>query len=112
MFVLRPNDTFDWTVKARVPEKGKRVGLSFTATFNLLEQSVVEELIVDPETRDSGKFLEQALVSFTGFDVEDEEGNKITDDDDRNSAIRRSTLFIDPLIKAYSDGVAGSAGKN
>lgn len=112
MFVLRESSTFDWVVKAQVPEGKKRVGMNFSATFNQLDQGVVDELLVDEDTRDPRKFLELALVSFEGFDVEDSDGNKITDNDERNEMIRKNSLFIEPLMIAYTAGAKGHKGKN
>ena len=112
MFVFKEESTFEWTVKAKVPEGKKRVGLSFTATFNLLSQDLVEELIVNGGEGDKRKFLGMALVSFEGFDVVDSAGKVVTDDEERNAIILNSTLFLVPLMKAYNDGSSGYAGKN
>ena len=112
MFVLRDGSTFDWVVKAKVPEGKKRVGVSFDVTFNILDQSIIEELIVDMETRDVTKFLELAIVSFDGLPVQDADGEDITDNDERNSMLCKSSLFIDALVSAYSAGVAGHKTKN
>jgi len=112
MFVLRESSTFDWVVKAKVPQGKKRVGVSFTATFNLLDQNVVDEMLVNEDTRDPYKFLDMALVSFTDMDVQDDEGNNVTEDDERNAIILKSSLFIDPLMIAYTAGAAGHKGKN
>ena len=112
MFVLRSNDTFDWPVKAWVPQDGKRRALQFMATFNQIPSATIGELVSDPETRDTGKFLEMALVSFSGFDVQDEAGNPIEDNETRNEMVRTNTLFIEPLLDAYAAGALGHKAKN
>ena len=112
MFVLRESSTFDWIVKAKVPQGKKRVGVSFTATFNQLSQDLVDELIINDDTRDNRKFLELALASFDGLDVQDGEGNEVTDNDEKNAIILKNTLFLVPIMKAYNDGSSGHAGKN
>ena len=112
MFVLRDGSTFDWKVKASVPQDGKRKQLEFDATFRLLDADVIEELVANPETRDTRKFLKMALVRFTGFRVEDESGNEVTDDDVKNAMICKSPLFIEPLLDSYAAGAVGHKTKN
>lgn len=112
MFVLRDGSTFDWKVKASVPENGKRRPLEFDATFRLLDSDTIDELVANPETRDTKKFLERALVRFTGFRVEDENGDEVTDDQIKNDMICKSPLFIEPLLDAYAAGAVGHKAKN
>ena len=112
MFELRDGSTFDWICKTKVPQDKKLVPLSFPVTFNLVDQQLVDELIMDEDTRDPYKFLSLVLVSYSGFPVKDESGADVVDNDERNEMICRSSLFINPLITAYSDGVAGHKRKN
>jgi hypothetical protein len=112
MFVLREESTFDWSVKAHVPMGGKKSLVKFEATFNVLDQEAIEELVINPETRNVQRFLESALVSFTGIPVQDADGNEIEDADERNRIIRRNPIFADALVEAYAEGVSGHKAKN
>lgn len=112
MFVLREESTFDWTVKAHVPVQGKKTLVKFEATFNVLDQEMIEELVVNPDTRNVGRFLESALVSFSDLPVHDSNGNELEDDEERNRIIRRNPIFADALVEAYAEGVSGHKAKN
>lgn len=112
MFVLREDSTFDWTVKAHVPVGGKKTLVKFEATFNVLDSEMIDELVVNPETRNVGRFLASALVSFRDLPVQDGDGNEIEDDDERNRIICRNPIFADALVEAYAEGVSGHKAKN
>lgn len=112
MFVLKDDSKFEWTVKAKVPVNGKKVGLNFQATFNVVTQEVLDELIVNKETRDHKRFLEMTLVKFEGVPVQDDNGKDIDDVEQRNQMLRESSLFVNPLVQAYIDGAAGHHSKN
>lgn len=112
MFVLKNEMQFDWPVKTKVPEGKKLVPLKFQATFNVVDQDVADELLVDDDTRDPKRFLHKALVRFEGFDVVDADGDKIDDDDERNAMIIVNPMFNEALLKSYLAGIAGYRAKN
>lgn len=112
MFVLRENDTFDWPVKAKAPKDGKRVPVNFMARFAILDNDMIQELVVDPETRDTKRFMERALIKYWDLEVQDNDGEPVTDDDTRNAMIIRSPLFLEALIDAYAAGVTNYKPKN
>jgi hypothetical protein len=100
-------------VRARVPgENSKHQTINFEAEFKLMDQGVVDDLIVDMESRDVDKFLELALVRYWGFDVINAEGEVVEDDDEKNAIIRKKTVFIEALFNAYSAGVLNYKAKN
>lgn len=112
MFVLREDSTFEWPVKASVPVDGKKSKVQFRATFNVLDSETQNELVVDEETRNVGRFLELALVRFCDLPVQDGAGNEITDDEERNRIIRRNPIFMSALVDAYAEGILGYKSKN
>ena len=110
-FVLREEETFDWNVKAMVPMQGKRRAVQFMATFNILDQEVIDELVGNPETRDYSKFLDKALVSFD-LPVQDADGKDVTDKDERRDIIKRKGIFVEALLEAYAAGALSYKAKN
>lgn len=116
MFKIKESQTFTWPVKAKVPEDGKYKTVQFMATFNILSSERMAALAKGDEDGDvltgSLRILREALVSFDGIDVEDAEGNLLTEDEERNDLILRYPFFVSALSDAYAAGVAGYRAKN
>jgi hypothetical protein len=106
MFVIKQNTTFDWPVKARMPEGGKHVTVTFTAQFRVIDHKYVEEHRGDPAA-----MLRKALVDFEG-DVLDAEGQPVTDPQARCDIILAQSNFLDALSNAYAEGLLGYEAKN
>ena len=113
-FKIKTEQTFTWPVKAKVPEDGRYKSVSFEATFNILSNDRMNDLVRgdDDPVGGSLRILREALVSFSGIDVEDDRGELITDDEDRNAAILRYPFFVEALSDAFLRGIGGDRTKN
>lgn len=113
MFKLKADDTFTWPVKAKVPEDGKYKTVSFSATFKILSQDEISALLIgDDEAGSSKRVLEQALISFSGIDVEGDDGEPVTDDEDRKEILFKYPFMVSAVSNAFAAGISGYKAKN
>ncbi|MCB0249854.1 MAG: hypothetical protein KDI07_14865 [Anaerolineae bacterium] len=113
MFKLKADDTFTWPVKAKVPEDGKYKTVAFSATFKILSQDEISRLIGDDDVAGSSRrILEQALISFTGIDVEGDDGETVTDHDERKEILFKYPFMVSAVSDAFAAGISGHKAKN
>lgn len=113
MFTLKADATFQWPVKAKVPEEGKYKAVNFTATFKVLSQKDITRLTEGgPVSENSQRVLDEAIVTFEGIDIAEEDGEKVTDDDRRKEIILQHPYMVSALSEAFSSGIAGYRIKN
>jgi|GEM_PF-7126286 hypothetical protein len=112
MFELRAQATFTWPAKAKVPDGGKYETVPFDVTFKVLSQEEINVLIGDDAEGGSIRVLREALVSFSGFPVRDEDGELCEDDESRNDIILRVPYFVSALSDAWIAGISGRRIKN
>ena len=111
MFKLKQDDTFTWPVKAKVPDDGKYKTITFSATFKILSQPEITAMIGDDEGG-SMRVLDAALVSFTGIDVEDDNGDAVTDNDERKEVLFKYPFMVSAVSDAFAAGISGYRSKN
>ena len=113
MFVLKEVEEFEWPVKVTVPKNGgKRESVKFMARFALQDSETTQRLVQDPETRDYGELLRLAVIKTWDLEIQDEAGDTVEDDDERNRILLGNVLFRNATFDAYSKGCAGKGGKN
>lgn len=108
MFKLKADDVFTWPVKAKRPEDGKHIPVNFNATFKVLAQERVLELL---ESGGQIAVLREAVVSVD-HPVADENDNDVTDEDERREIILKVSWLIEPLADAWRAGMEGRKAKN
>ena len=114
MFTLKAESTFEWPVVAKAPKNGGTYEkVTFNATFRVLSQEVINNLS-DSGSLSTGsvRVLREALVSFTGLDVAEEDGEQVTDFDRRIEIILDHPYMVKALSDAFASGMAGKAIKN
>ena len=97
MFKLKAEDTFSWPVKAKVPNAGQYQTVKFEAVFKVLSQTEINNLmgdIVEDAEAGSLRVLDNALISFSGIDVEDLDGQPVDDPDERKEILFRYPLSL------------------
>lgn len=113
MFTLKSEDTFTWPVKAKVPDNGKYETVKFTATFKVLSQPEITALIGEDDAEGGGmRVLDAALVSFAGIDVEDDDGEAVSDHDERKEILFKYPFMVSAVSDAFSAGLSGYRTKN
>jgi len=114
MFKLKADDTFTWPVKAKTPDDGKFKTVTFSAVFNILPQTEITGLMGDEGDESAGalRVLDAALVSFTDIDVEGDDGETVTDHDERQEIIFKYPFMVTALTEAFAAGTAGRRLKN
>lgn len=114
MFKIKAEDTFTWPIKAKVPEDGKYKVVNFSAVFKIIPQPEITAMMVseDGEAGGSMRVLDAALVSFTGIDVEGDDGQIVTDHDERKAILFRYPYMVAAVSNAYAEGISGYRAKN
>ena len=112
MFKLKANDTFSWPVKAKVPNGGKFETVKFEAVFKVLPQAEIMGLMSDDPEGGGLRVLDAALVSFSGIDVEDDDGDLVTDPDERKIILFKYPFFVSGVSDAFAAGNSGHRSKN
>lgn len=113
MFTLKAEATFDWPVSAKAPKNGTYHKVEFEATFKVLSQEDINRLSNDGDASTASlRVIREALVSFTGIDVLDEDGNQVTDHDQRKEIIISHPYMVKAMSDAFASGMAGKAIKN
>lgn len=111
MFKIKADDTFTWPVKAKVPQDGKHKTVQFDATFRVLPQAEINA-ILEEDGGNSMRVLDIALISFSGIDVEGEDGEAVTDHAERKLVLFRHPYMVAAVSNAYAEGIAGYRTKN
>lgn len=111
MFKLKAQNTFTWTVVAKVPEDNKHKKVTFDAEFNVLSQEKISELMDNDLEQGTVRVLEKALLRYE-MDVVDDKDEPVTDLDERRKMILTYPYFVKALSDAYAAGVSGFRAKN
>jgi hypothetical protein len=112
MFKLKAEDTFTWPVKAKVPDDGKYKTVNFSATFKIIPQPEITALLGEGDTGGSMRVLDAALVSFSGIDVEGDDGETVTDHAERKEILFRYPFMVAAISDAFAAGISGYRAKN
>jgi hypothetical protein len=110
-FKLKAADVFTWPVKAKVPNDGKYETVNFEVTFNVLSQAEINDLVGDGEAGSAVRLFNKAIASFTGIDVEDADGDLVTDEDERRDILLSKPFFVNAISDAWAAGLRGSRSK-
>lgn len=112
MFVLKQKTTFEWPVVALVPTEGRKKRVEFKVEFNVVESETHNELLHYSNPPDVMGFLKLAVVRAWEIDVEDDNGEQITEDGHRNEIILGNPIFAQAIMDAYIEGSKGKTAKN
>jgi len=110
MFKLKTESTFTWPVKAKVPEDGKHKNVNFSAEFKIIPQPEIQAMLEGDEGG-SMRVLDAVLVSFSGIDVEGDNGEIITDHAERKAMLFRYPFMVAAVSNAYAEGLSGYRAK-
>ncbi|MCH8500151.1 MAG: hypothetical protein LAT63_16890 [Marinobacter sp.] len=75
MFKLNPNRTYNYPVKVNIFDGDQEHQGEFTATFKVLPNSGLRELMANPADR---SLLDSVLVGVNGVEVAGDDGNPLT----------------------------------
>jgi hypothetical protein len=112
MFTLKESNTFEWPIRAKVPEGGKHKTITFTGTFRVLSSAEINDLNGDGSDPDGAlKVLNAALVRFD-LPVEDADGDTVIDDDERRAILLKHPFLVNAASEAFAAGISGRIAKN
>lgn len=113
-------DTFEWTVKVRIPNKGSWREQNFVAEFHLLPQDRIDELIakyrvlqeeaVDLE-EDAPENLAAELLASWDETVRGTDGQPLPVTPENKAVLLRISYVRAAVVRAYFEAVGGRKAK-
>lgn len=101
MFKLNPNRTYTYPVKVTVFDGDKEHTGEFTATFKVLPNSGLRELMANPADR---SLLDSVLVGVSGVEVPGEDGTPLVGDA-LLTALKDDPAVAVAIGAAYSESI-------
>lgn len=115
MFKIASKPTFKWPVKFKViGDNGKYESVSFTAEFNRLNQTEIQDLLdkLKDESADYNdvKLCREVMVGFEG--VQDEDGQTLDYDDTARDMVLDVPGAASNIARTFFEALGGAREKN
>lgn len=113
MFKIDLSDTYDYKVEMSIPnEKGTPNKSNFTATFNRLKQSELDDLI---ERSKNGELEDQELIDLVLIDwkgIKDVDGNEIPCNEETRDIVLDVFPVRPSIVTGFFESLSGAKRKN
>mgnify|MGYP001195235295 FL=1 len=97
---------YEWPVKVKIPNKGKYIESTFTATFKNVGRKSFNDLIEGGDDN----FVKTVLLGWSGLN--DEDGSVLEFNDENFEAILDNQFYVTGIIAAYGESMQGALAKN
>lgn len=107
MFVIATKPTFEWPVEFEIPGDRKPIKVQFTAEFNRLPQSRLDEMFTDTPPKDED-LVHEVMAGWKG--VQDEDGKDLDFTSVNLGMLLEVAGMRQAIVRAFFEAING-AGK-